>query len=64
MATMVPSSRHHHIQQLAIMLRDKCVSLKLENSIVFTTYLLAILRHNALLMRHACVFVGCVSGRR
>jgi hypothetical protein len=34
----VPSSRHRHIQQLANMLRDKSMSLKLENIIVFTIY--------------------------
>jgi hypothetical protein len=47
MATMVPSPQHRHIQQLANMLSDKSMSLKLENIIVFTMYLLAILRHNA-----------------
>ncbi len=45
-AAMVPSPRHRRIQQLANMLRNKSMSLKLENIIVFTTYLLAILRHN------------------
>jgi hypothetical protein len=53
MATMVPSPWHHYIQQLANMLRDKSMLLKLENIIVFTMYLLAILRHDALLTRHA-----------
>jgi hypothetical protein len=38
MADMVPSSRHCHIQQLANMLRDKSMLLKLENIIVFTIY--------------------------
>ncbi len=38
MAAMVPSSRESHIQQLANMLRDKSMSLKLENIIVFTIY--------------------------
>jgi hypothetical protein len=33
MAAMVPSSRHHHIQQLANMLHDKSMLLKLENVI-------------------------------
>jgi hypothetical protein len=36
MATMVPSPRRRHIQQLANMLRDKSMSLKLENIFVFT----------------------------
>jgi hypothetical protein len=53
MAAMVPPPRHHHIQQLANMLCNKSMSLKLENIIVFTINLLAILRHNALLMRRA-----------
>jgi hypothetical protein len=47
MAAMVPSPRHCRIQQLANMLRNKSMSLKLENIIVFTMYLLAIFRHNA-----------------
>jgi hypothetical protein len=50
MATMVPSPRHRRIQQLANMLRDKSMSIKLENIVVFTMYLLAILRHDALSM--------------
>jgi hypothetical protein len=50
MAAMVPSPRHHRIQQLANILRNKSMLLKLENIIVFTMYLLAILRHNASLM--------------
>jgi hypothetical protein len=37
-AAMVPSSRHGHIQQLANMLRNKSMLLKLENIIVFTIY--------------------------
>jgi hypothetical protein len=53
MATMVPSCQHCRIQQLANMLRDKSVLLKLENIIVFTMYLVAILRHNASLTRRA-----------
>jgi hypothetical protein len=53
MAAMVPSPRHRCIQQLANMLGNKTMSLKLENIIVFTMYLLTILRHNASLMRHA-----------
>jgi hypothetical protein len=53
MAAMVLSPRHHCIQQLANMLRDKSMSLKLENIIVFTMYLLAILRHDASLTPHA-----------
>jgi hypothetical protein len=44
---MVPSSRHRHVQQLANMLRNKSMPLKLENIIVFT--ILAVLRHDALL---------------
>jgi hypothetical protein len=36
MAAMVSSPQHHHIQQLANMLRNKSMSLKLENIIVFT----------------------------
>jgi hypothetical protein len=63
MAAMVPSPWHRHIQQLANMLRDKSMSLKLENIIVFTMYLLTILRHDASSMRRAYVFVGCVKGR-
>jgi hypothetical protein len=59
MAAMVPSPQHRRIQQLANMLRNKSMFLKLENIIVFTMYLLAILRHDALLMRNACVFFGC-----
>jgi hypothetical protein len=38
MAAMVPSPWHQPIQQLANMLRDKSMSLKLENIIVFTIY--------------------------
>jgi hypothetical protein len=53
MAAMVPSPWHHCIQQLANMLRDKSMLLKLENIIVFTMYLLAILRHNASSTRRA-----------
>jgi hypothetical protein len=41
-AAMVPSPRHYRIQQLANMLHDKSMSLKLENIVVFTMYLLAI----------------------
>jgi hypothetical protein len=40
-AAMVPFPRHQHIQQLANMLRDKPMLLKLENNIDFTMYLLA-----------------------
>jgi hypothetical protein len=47
MAAMVPSPRHRRIQQLANMLHDKSMSLKLENIIVFTMDLLAILKHDA-----------------
>jgi hypothetical protein len=47
MAAMVPSPRHHPVQQSANMLCDRSMSLKLENIIVFTLYLLAILRHDA-----------------
>jgi hypothetical protein len=53
MAAIVPSPRHCHIQQFANMLHNKPMPLKLENIIVFTMYLLTILRHGALLMRHA-----------
>jgi hypothetical protein len=53
MAAMVPSTRHCCIQQLANMLCNKSMSLKLENIIVFTKYLLAILRHDALPMHRA-----------
>jgi hypothetical protein len=42
MAAMTPSPQHRHIQYLANMLHDKSMSLKLENIIVFTMYLLAI----------------------
>ena len=44
MVAMVPSPQHHRIQQLANMLHNKSMSLKLENIISFTMYLLAILR--------------------
>jgi hypothetical protein len=44
MATMVSSLQRHCIQQLANMLHNKSMSLKLENIISFTMYLLAILR--------------------
>jgi hypothetical protein len=37
-AAMVPSSRHRLIQQLANMLRNKSMLLKLENILVFTIY--------------------------
>ncbi len=53
MAAMAPSPQHRRIQQSANMLRDKSMSLKLENIIAFTMYLLAILRHDALLMPRA-----------
>ncbi len=53
MAAMVPYPRHCYIQQLANMLCDKSMLLKLENIIVFTIYLLAILRHDALLTHRA-----------
>jgi hypothetical protein len=53
MAAMVPSFPHRRIQQLANMLRNKSMLLKLENIIVFTMYLLAILRHDASLTRLA-----------
>jgi hypothetical protein len=53
MAPMVPSLWHRRIQQLANMLRDKSMSLKLDNILVFTMYSLAILRHNASLTRRA-----------
>jgi hypothetical protein len=42
MAAMVPSPRHHCIQQLANMLHKKSMLLKLENIIVFIMYLLSI----------------------
>ncbi len=60
MAAMVPSLWHHHIHQLANMLQDKSMLLKLENIIVITMYLLAILRHNTLSTRRVWVFAGCV----
>jgi hypothetical protein len=60
---MVLSPRHCRIQQLADMLRDKSMLLKIENIIACTMYLLAILRHNASWMRHAGVFAGCISGQ-
>jgi hypothetical protein len=50
---MVPSPQHRRIQQVANMLRDKSMWLKLENPIVFTVYLLAIFRHDALLTHRA-----------
>jgi hypothetical protein len=53
MAAMAPSPQHRRIQQLANMLRNKSMSLKLENIIVFTMYILAILRHNASSTRRA-----------
>jgi hypothetical protein len=49
MAAMVPSPRHHSIQQLANMLHDKYKSLRLENIIFLLWYSFAILRHDALL---------------
>jgi hypothetical protein len=63
MAAMVPSPRHRHwqIQQLANMLPTSLCPLN-ENIIVFTMYLLAILRHNASWMHHAKVFAGCIGG--
>jgi hypothetical protein len=61
-AAMVPFSQHRHIQQLANMLRNKSMLLKLENIIVFTKNLLAILRHNTLSTCRACVFADCISG--
>jgi hypothetical protein len=64
MDAMVPSPRHRRIQQLANMLCNKSMLLKLENIIVFAKYLLAIKWQDALSMRHAWVFVGCVSGQR
>jgi hypothetical protein len=64
-AAMVPSSRHCHIQQLANMLHDKSVLLKLENIIVLLliSYFKARLIVEAFSMRCACVFAGCISGR-
>jgi hypothetical protein len=53
MAAMMPSPQHCRIQQLANMLHNKSMLLKLENIIVFNMYLLAISRHNALLMCRA-----------
>ncbi len=63
MAAMVPSPRHCRIQQLANMLGDKSISLKLENIIVFTMYFLAVLRHYSMLTRRDWVFAGCVALR-
>ncbi len=63
MAAMVPSPRHRCKQQLANMLHDKSMSLKLDYIIVFTMYLSAILRQDASLMRRAWVFAGCVALR-
>jgi hypothetical protein len=57
MATMVPSPRHCPIQQLANMLCNKSMSLKLENIIAFTMHLLNTLRHNALTMLRAQVLL-------
>jgi hypothetical protein len=37
-ATMVPSPQHRCIQQLASMLRNKSMLLKLDNIIAFTIY--------------------------
>jgi hypothetical protein len=53
MAAMVPSPRHRHIQKLANMLHNKSMLLKIENIIVSTIDLLAILRHDASLTRRA-----------
>jgi hypothetical protein len=64
MVAMVPSPWHCRIQQLANMLRNKSMLLKSKNILVFTMYLIAILRHDASLMPHACMFAGCISGRR
>jgi hypothetical protein len=52
-AAMVPSPQHRLMQQLANMLHNKSMLLKLEKIIDFTMYLLAILRHDALSMHHA-----------
>jgi hypothetical protein len=52
-AAMVPSSQHRRIQQLANMLYNKSMLLKLENIIVCTMYLIAILRHDASSTCHA-----------
>jgi hypothetical protein len=53
MATMVPSPWHHCIKQLANILCNKSMLLKIENIIVFTMYLLANVRHKASSMRRA-----------
>jgi hypothetical protein len=53
MAAMLPSPRHCCIQQLANMLCNKSMLFKLENIIVFTMYLLAILRNDTLPMCRA-----------
>jgi hypothetical protein len=58
--TMVPSSRHHHTEQYAA--RQGYVIKTRKYYCVY--YLLAILRHDALLTCHACVFAGCVRGQR
>ncbi len=52
-AAMVPSPQHGCIQQLANILHDKSMLLKLEDIIVSTFYTLAILRHDASLMCRA-----------
>ncbi len=55
--------QHHRIQQLANMLRNNSMLLKLEKTIVFTMNLLAILRHDASSTSRAGVFLGCSNGR-
>ena len=63
-AAMVPPSRRRRTQQSANMLRDKSMSLKLDNIIVFTIYLA--IKGMARRRRHrrkVPVF-GCCNGRR
>jgi hypothetical protein len=64
MSPMVPSSRHRRVKQLANMLHNKSMLLKLENIIIFTIVFISYLRHDASLTCRACVFAGCISGRR
>ncbi len=63
MAAMVPSPRHRRIQQLANMMCNKSMLLELENIIIFTMYLLAILRHNELSTCRTWAFAGCAALR-
>ena len=63
-AAMVPPPRRRRTQQSANMLRDKSMSLKLDNIIVFTIYLA--IKGMARCRRHCheVPVFGCCNGRR